>query len=293
MRGWVYIASNESLPNMVKIGYTDQDPSLRMESLSSTGLPTPFKLLYEALVDSPYEAEQYLHKAFSGDRVTRDREFFRVSVRQIVETLREYLEAESASIHLENWYEEDEFDSKYRCTNSFFQEAVRNFRSYMDGELKSYRSWLLKKHRSVQKFEEESLRMMGLSTSPEMLSSIDKVNEKWVDRQVDLSRTLDALFTDSYLQNTFKKIEGIEFDSLEEIEDDLHSSFWGRLFEQHPWVGDLKRDRQGNFQEYAFMCRYCKAFGTSENFKLTFNNMNQDYWFCKRCKKQNRSALLY
>ena len=60
MKGCIYIARNPSFERLLKIGYSDRDPSIRMEELYSTGVPTPFVQLYILLVDNAYEVEQKL-----------------------------------------------------------------------------------------------------------------------------------------------------------------------------------------------------------------------------------------
>ena len=79
MKGWVYIAVNESLPGQVKIGYSDRHPDHRMQELSNTSVPTPFMCAYAALCDDPFLLEQLLHRHLDDCRVSPDREFFYLS----------------------------------------------------------------------------------------------------------------------------------------------------------------------------------------------------------------------
>lgn len=79
MKGFVYIAVNESLPNLVKIGYSDRHPDHRMQELSNTSIPHPFECAYSAIVDDPYRLEQLLHRELDEYRVTPDREYFKLS----------------------------------------------------------------------------------------------------------------------------------------------------------------------------------------------------------------------
>ena len=49
--GYVYVATNPAMPNMVKIGSTTQsDPQSRITSLFTTSVPVPFELEYAAAV---------------------------------------------------------------------------------------------------------------------------------------------------------------------------------------------------------------------------------------------------
>lgn len=53
MRGWVYVMSNRSMPNLVKVGFSSKDPELRAKELAHTGTPHPYVVDYEALVRDP------------------------------------------------------------------------------------------------------------------------------------------------------------------------------------------------------------------------------------------------
>lgn len=40
IRGWVYVIDNPAMPDILKIGYSTKDPSLRAKELASRGFPT-------------------------------------------------------------------------------------------------------------------------------------------------------------------------------------------------------------------------------------------------------------
>ncbi len=83
--GWVYVLSNPSFPNMVKIGMTSRENyAVRIDELNrATGVPTKFKAEYAHPSPDPYQLEQLLHKYFAGRRVNEDREFFHVSTEEV------------------------------------------------------------------------------------------------------------------------------------------------------------------------------------------------------------------
>lgn len=60
--GWVYIISNESMPRLVKIGYSTKDPELRAKELNNAGLAFPYVVEYDILLENPYYVEQETHK---------------------------------------------------------------------------------------------------------------------------------------------------------------------------------------------------------------------------------------
>ena len=81
MKGYVYILTNESIPGMVKIGYTEVCPEGRAKDISrGTGVPTPFKVEYSVVCANPYIVEQAVHSKLWDHRVNNKREFFSVSV---------------------------------------------------------------------------------------------------------------------------------------------------------------------------------------------------------------------
>lgn len=91
MNGWVYVLSNESIPDLVKVGYTDRDPVGRAKELSDTSVPFPFVVEYGALVQGAEAAERKAHGILAIQRVNKDREFFRCSVDEAIAAIRKVL----------------------------------------------------------------------------------------------------------------------------------------------------------------------------------------------------------
>lgn len=75
--GWVYILSNPSIPDRVKVGWTKGRPEIRARELQSTGVPAAFKvetaLLFSNRAD---QIERKAHELLSDKRVSLAREFF-------------------------------------------------------------------------------------------------------------------------------------------------------------------------------------------------------------------------
>jgi T5orf172 domain-containing protein len=85
----VYVLSNPAMPNLVKIGRTDDtDANARIGALYSTGVPVPFKLEFACKVPNAAELEQALHIAFAPNRINPRREFFRIEPEQAIAILR-------------------------------------------------------------------------------------------------------------------------------------------------------------------------------------------------------------
>nr|WP_319997864.1 GIY-YIG nuclease family protein [uncultured Draconibacterium sp.] len=75
--GYVYILTNSSMPDLIKIGKTARDSRTRAKELSTTSIPTPFKVAFE-IFSSDYEnIERKAHASLEDFRVNQNREFFR------------------------------------------------------------------------------------------------------------------------------------------------------------------------------------------------------------------------
>ncbi len=101
MKGWIYVFSNRSMPGLIKIGYTDRDPAIRVGEQHS-GLPFPHDLEYEILVDNAYNLEQKIHKKLR--QYNESKEWFKIDIDEAVSIIKEIAQDR---IHLENFYKAD------------------------------------------------------------------------------------------------------------------------------------------------------------------------------------------
>jgi len=88
--GYVYVLMNPSMPNLVKIGKTTRDPEERAKELSSTtGVPTPFTVVYDGYFQSCTKAEQHIHLVLEekGFRVSMNREFFEIPIKDAIDAV--------------------------------------------------------------------------------------------------------------------------------------------------------------------------------------------------------------
>ena len=83
--GYIYCFSNPTMNGIVKIGRTDRDPKIRVQELSTTGVPLPFKIEVAIKVSNYKEKEKILHTLMSQytERINPNREFFRISVEEV------------------------------------------------------------------------------------------------------------------------------------------------------------------------------------------------------------------
>jgi hypothetical protein len=75
----VYILTNESMPEYVKIGFTHGKVEDRLRQLDRTGVPLPFEVYYATTVEDAEKEEKWLHSIFADRRARDNREFFKMN----------------------------------------------------------------------------------------------------------------------------------------------------------------------------------------------------------------------
>ncbi|MCA2189444.1 GIY-YIG nuclease family protein [Nonomuraea cavernae] len=88
--GFVYVLTNEFMPDLVKIGMTGRLSEDRAAELyqGSSGVPGRFEVVFRLMTSHPLAVEKRVHKLLEDFRPNRGREYFRVSLDHAVETLR-------------------------------------------------------------------------------------------------------------------------------------------------------------------------------------------------------------
>lgn len=82
--GFIYFATNPSMPEVVKIGMTTKHPMLRLAELSrATACPEPFELLGFFDTPTPGEVERAIHDELAEYRINSMREFFSAPMPEI------------------------------------------------------------------------------------------------------------------------------------------------------------------------------------------------------------------
>jgi hypothetical protein len=97
MAGWVYIITNKSMPNMLKVGFTEREPSRRARDLDGTGLPTPYVVKFAIEVSEPRTVEREAHNRLKPHHVGK--EWFRCSI----DDARNAIIAACGSSYYESW----------------------------------------------------------------------------------------------------------------------------------------------------------------------------------------------
>ena len=135
MKGWIYFAINESLPKLIKIGFSDRHPEFRMNELSNTSVPTPFTYAYGALCENAEKIERQMHRELSDYRISVDREFFRIDLQTAVDTFRQITENENLKIFLEE--QEVQYDDS-KCT---MNDTISEVEAQINVVSKKFRAW--------------------------------------------------------------------------------------------------------------------------------------------------------
>ena len=125
--GYVYILSNPSMPNLLKIGFTERNVVARVEELNSTGVPVPFEV--EAIFGSPnaFEDEQEIHKILDKHRLTNNREFFSIDLKDAIQCASECIGAEPSFLKNPELLMDDDEKESYRLRMEISElEKIRN-----------------------------------------------------------------------------------------------------------------------------------------------------------------------
>jgi len=87
-QGFIYVLINQAMPGIVKIGRTVRSTNERANEISTTGVPHDFIVVYEQQFLDCIEAERKIHEYFAEYRVNKNREFFQVSPKEVIEHIR-------------------------------------------------------------------------------------------------------------------------------------------------------------------------------------------------------------
>ncbi len=90
--GVVYILVNDSMPGLVKIGYTLDTAEARAKELSGhSGVPVPFRVVWTTeKIPEPRVVEQKVHERISSLRASAGREFFRIDSESAIVVIKEF-----------------------------------------------------------------------------------------------------------------------------------------------------------------------------------------------------------
>ena len=77
----IYILTNQSMPDTIKIGITD-NLERRIKELDNTSMPLPFECYYAVEVEDASKIEKKIHEGLDDARIRDNREFFNTTPEQ-------------------------------------------------------------------------------------------------------------------------------------------------------------------------------------------------------------------
>jgi hypothetical protein len=86
MKNIVYVLTNPCIPDLVKIGMTNNLKN-RLGSLYNSSIPVPFECYFACTVSDMEFVEKQIHDGFDDFRVNPKREFFRINPERVVSVL--------------------------------------------------------------------------------------------------------------------------------------------------------------------------------------------------------------
>jgi hypothetical protein len=85
---WIYVLSNPAMPDLLKIGFTVQNPETRAAQISAaTGVALPFKLEYAFQCHNGAILEREIHLYLESYRVSTNREFFKIDLKEVISAI--------------------------------------------------------------------------------------------------------------------------------------------------------------------------------------------------------------
>jgi len=101
--GYIYVLSNPSMKDLLKIGLSMRSVQERIAELSSaTGVPTPFELEAYFVSSDPEAHEQQIHAALAEHRV-KGKEFFDVPLSKVLRVVESICKRPPVSARAQNY----------------------------------------------------------------------------------------------------------------------------------------------------------------------------------------------
>lgn len=150
-KGWVYVITNQAMPELVKVGFSTKDPALRAKELNHTGNPHPYLVEYEALVWEPRNIEARVHTRMNGCR--EGKEWFKCTVEHAVVSIQSIVGSELIS---EQFIRADRRKAdEMRAAEMRAQESKRAKQAQIDAEearIRTLHEKRLEEHTKVESY---------------------------------------------------------------------------------------------------------------------------------------------
>lgn len=121
--GFIYILKNNSMPNLVKIGYTDNTPKERVKSINTkTGVPEKFTIIYERKIENTQKVESKIHTKLYEFRFKKNKEFFVLTEKTAIKYVDKIIDDENFGLTLDAQLHTSILDSRH------LGKMIRNIR---------------------------------------------------------------------------------------------------------------------------------------------------------------------
>lgn len=246
MAGYVYVFSNRSFKNCLKIGMTERSPYARAKELSNkTAVPTPFTVEFAVECSNPGLLEKAVHKRLRGLRIEKNREFFRVDIYKAVKVIKEglgelHIAAYSSCGVNKNVYLTEQECAEYQAKRKAYiarVERIDYLFSYYETGITTLDAIMARKSKLFDKIESE---MSGFNTNSIhgfFLSILTPfLVARYEDVKAEVLRRLPSIITKTeanIVRNFTIAYDFVEKEGLkEEITKKLHEKFlWHSKFE--------------------------------------------------------------
>lgn len=184
MKGWVYVITNPAMPGLCKVGFSTKDPELRAQEFNGTGVPYPYVVEYEVLVEDPQKHEQATHQRLEKKGKHDSKEWFRCSPEEAVLQIKEVI---GSSIILETYK---------RLERAKAEELVKK---QLQGKEKLRRQSeeLAKKQKQEREKEESDKRIALRRIEEAQQQEKDRLRKENEARRQDEKKKADLKFKES------------------------------------------------------------------------------------------------
>ena len=83
--GYVYIFTNNAYPGLIKIGMTTSSSERRLRSVNGSGVVDDWQVAWDYHCFRPWDLEQIVHEKFDDLRERKNREFFRIDIKPVID----------------------------------------------------------------------------------------------------------------------------------------------------------------------------------------------------------------
>lgn len=181
--GYIYLLSNPSMPNLVKIGYTYINPELRAKELDETGVPQSFKVEFYIISFMTKELEKKIHAHLSDYRVRNNREWFACTVDEAMYNII------SLGLAYDPKYHYLSSSAKGVAISEKFISCLTNYKNLVDSEIESEKKYLLAR---IESYRQEKILEIN-SRNEKIFNKKNNDEEREMELKITKHKNAQAL----------------------------------------------------------------------------------------------------